>query len=90
MAIAKRAQYYIYCGNKPAYGYKIDIITIITDIADIIYITIIKIYIYNYAFLLQLWLFVYLLIACLPFKRKSLLYNVLNWSKLTQELIIKL
>ena len=50
MAIAKRAQYYIYCGNKPAYGYKIDIITIIAFIADIIYIAIIEIYIYNYAF----------------------------------------
>ena len=54
MAIVKRVQYYIYCGNKPAYSYKIDIITIITFIVDIIYITIIKIYIYNYAFLLQL------------------------------------
>ena len=50
MAIAKRVQYYIYCGNKPAYSYKIDIITIIADIVDIIYIAIIKIYIYNYAF----------------------------------------
>ena len=36
MAIAKRAQYYIYCSNKPAYSYKIDIITIIAFIADII------------------------------------------------------
>ena len=54
MAIAKRAQYYIYYSNKPAYSYKIDIITIIAFIADIIYIAIIKIYIYNYAFLLQL------------------------------------
>ena len=54
MAIAKRAQYYIYYGNKPAYSYKIDIITIIAFIADIIYIAIIKIYIYNYAFLLRL------------------------------------
>ena len=54
MAVAKRAQYYIYCSNKLAYSYKINIITIITDIADIIYITIIKIFIYNYAFLLQL------------------------------------
>ena len=63
--MAKRAQYYIYCSNKPAYSYKIDIIAIITFIADIIYIAIItfiadiiyiafiKIYIYNYAFLLQ-------------------------------------
>ena len=50
MAIAKKVQYYIYWSNKPAYGYKIDIITIIAFIADIIYITIIKIYIYNYTF----------------------------------------
>ena len=64
MAMAKRAQYYIYYSNKLAYGYKIDIITIIAFIADIItiiafiadiiYIAIIKIYIYNYAFLLRL------------------------------------
>ena len=76
--MAKRAQYYIYCSNKPAYSYKIDIIAIITFIADIIYIAFIKIYIYNYAFHLQLWLFTYLLAAYLPFKRKSLLYNILN------------
>ena len=54
MDIAKRAQYYIYYSNKLAYSYKIDIITIIAFIADIIYIAIIKIYIYNYTFLLQL------------------------------------
>ena len=54
MAMAKRVQYYIYCSNKPAYGYKIDIISIIIFIADIIYIAIIKIYIYNYTFLLRL------------------------------------
>jgi len=52
--MAKRAQYYIYCSNKPAYSYKIDIIAIIAFIADIIYIAFIKIYIYNYAFLLRL------------------------------------
>ena len=52
--MAKRAQYYIYYSSKPAYGYKIDIIAIIAFIVDIIYIAIIKIYIYNYVFLLQL------------------------------------
>jgi hypothetical protein len=52
--MAKRAQYYIYYNNKLAYSYKIDIIIIIAFIADIIYITIIKIYIYNYVFLLWL------------------------------------
>ena len=54
MAMANRAQYYIYCSNMLAYSYKIDIITIIAFIADIIYLAIIKIYIYNYAFLLRL------------------------------------
>ena len=54
MAIAKRAQYYIYCSNKLAYSYKIDIVAIIAFIADTIYIAFIKIYIYNYAFLLRL------------------------------------
>ena len=76
--MAKRAQYYIYCSNKPAYSYKIDIVAIIAFIVDIIYIAFIKIYIYNYDFLLQLQLFTYLLAAYLPFKRKSLLYNILN------------
>ena len=71
--MAKRAQYYIYCSNKPAYSYKINIIAIIAFIADTIYITFIKIYIYNYAFLLQLWLFAYLLAAYLPFKKKILI-----------------
>ena len=51
--MAKRAKYYIYCGNKLAYSYKIDIITTIAFIADIIYV-VIEIYIYNYAFLLRL------------------------------------
>jgi len=52
--MAKRAQYYTYYSNMLAYSYKIDIITIIIFIADIIYLAIIKIYIYNYAFLLRL------------------------------------
>ena len=59
MAMAKRAQYYIYCSNKPAYSYKIDIITIIAFIADITYIAIIKIYIYNYAFFIALILYIF-------------------------------
>ena len=54
MAMAKRAQYYIYYGNKPAYSYKIDIITIIAFITFITYIINIKIFIYNYTLLLRL------------------------------------
>ena len=51
--MAKRAKYWIYYGNKLAYSYKIDIITTIAFIVDIIYVAI-KIYIYDYAFLLWL------------------------------------